>query len=206
MVNMITEKREIRGSQIEAAAYEILEEKGFSGLSMQAVSRLARASNQTLYRWYGDKTGLFEALIRRNTSQIEATLDAEASADPISQLATVGPALLTMLLGDRAIALNRAAAADASGVLGRALAREGRNVIAPRIIAIMEAACARRLLSGDTPQKLAETYFALLIGDLQVRRVTGALPMPRDDYIRNRADAALESLQKLYPPDLDDHG
>ena len=197
---MRSEKRNERARQIEAAAYEILEEKGFAGLSIQAISRKARTSNETLYRWYGDKNGLFEALIRGNSANVEAALDASDSTSGLDQLSDVGPVLLTMLLGERAISLNKAAAADTSGVLGRALAREGRNAIAPRIIAIMENALASELLAGAAPQELAEVYFSLLIGDLQIRRATGVLAMPREEYIRKRAGDALNLLQRLYPP------
>ena len=201
---MKPENREKRARQIEAAAYDLLDSKGFAGLSMQAIAKAAHASNETLYRWYGDKTGLFEALIRGNSAIVEAAIDAAGSDRPLDNLATIGPGLLTMLLGERAVALNRAAAADDSGTLGRALAREGRNTIAPRIVAIMDLAARTGALSGGTPQEMAETYFALLIGDLQVRRVTGALPAPHEDYIRKRADQALDHLQRIFPAgDLD---
>lgn len=195
---MIQARRQKRAAQIEAAAYEILDERGFEGLSMQSVAQRASASNETLYRWYGDKTGLFEALIRGNSALVEAAIDSGAD-DPLSSLAEIGPALLAMLLGPRAIALNRAAAADASGTLGRSLAREGRETIAPRIVSLMQTACDNRQLAG-VPQEMAETWFSLLIGDLQVRRVTGALSMPRADYIESRAASAVERLRRLFPP------
>ena len=194
---MRTEKRAERARQIEAAAYDILEKKGFSGLSMQAVAKQAKASNETLYRWYGDKTGLFEALIRGNSAHVAAALG-EADPDPVTALRTVGVVLLGMLLGPRAIALNRAAAADPSGTLGRALAREGREAIAPRIIASMHAAVQAGQLGG-APEEMAETWFSLLTGDLQVRRVTGALSQPRSDYIETRSATALSRLQTLFP-------
>jgi len=197
---MRPEKRELRSRQIETAAYELLDEKGFAGLSVQAVAKAAKASNETLYKWYGDKTGLFEALIRGNTALVAEALETATLDNPIGSLHHVGSVLLTMLLGDRAIALNKAAAADATGTLGRALAREGRSAVAPRIIGIMQSAIAERALAGGTPQEMAETYFSLLIGDLQVRRVTGALPKPHDDYIAIRAADAVVSLTRLFPP------
>lgn len=195
---MKDENRQKRARQIEAAAYEILDEKGFAGLSMQAVAQRARASNETLYRWYGDKTGLFEALIRGNSALVEKALST-SEPDPLHSLAKIGPVLLAMLLGPRAVALNRAAAADPTGTLGRSLAREGRETVAPRIVALMRQAVQGSHLSG-TPEEIAETWFALLIGDLQVRRVTGALAEPRPDYIQTRAASALERLTRLFPP------
>ena len=63
---MKPDRKEKRAREIEAAAYALLEAKGFEGLSMQSVAKMAKASNETLYRWYGDKIGLFEARSSRN--------------------------------------------------------------------------------------------------------------------------------------------
>ncbi|MEQ8740678.1 MAG: helix-turn-helix domain-containing protein, partial [Hoeflea sp.] len=63
---MREETRAARQAQIEQAAYEVLEEKGYAATSMLAIAKRARASNETLYNWYGDKTGLFRALVVRN--------------------------------------------------------------------------------------------------------------------------------------------
>ena len=67
---MARSKRDIREEEIEAAAYRLLEERGFAGTGMQAIAQAAHASNETLYRWYGDKTGLYRALITRNARLI----------------------------------------------------------------------------------------------------------------------------------------
>ena len=65
---MRDEKRAARAEEIETAAYGVLEAKGYDGLTMLAVARAAKASNEMLYRWYGDKQGLIEALIRSMTA------------------------------------------------------------------------------------------------------------------------------------------
>ena len=57
---MREEKKSLRQQQIEDAAYEVLEAKGYDGTSMLGIARQARASNETLYNWYGDKQGLFQ--------------------------------------------------------------------------------------------------------------------------------------------------
>ncbi|MDJ0639084.1 MAG: TetR/AcrR family transcriptional regulator [Paracoccaceae bacterium] len=196
---MKPENRKKRAAQIEAAAYELLEKRGFDGLSMQAVARSAKASNETLYRWYGDKTGLFKALIRGNATSVNDAISIDGTP-ALQQLETIGTVLLSMLLGPRAIALNKAAAADASGELGRALAEEGRNAVAPRIAELMNQARQQGDLAG-TPSEMTETYFALLIADLQIRRVTGAIEAPKSRFFVDRAARAVEQLAQLYPPE-----
>lgn len=195
---MRNEKRVARAREIEDAAYRILEIQGYDGMSVQAVAREAKASNETIYRWYGDKTGLFKALIRSNAAQVATALDSD-TADPLKTLAELGPILLSMVLGPRAIALNRAAAADGSGTLGQVLAREGRETIRPKVLCIMTRAVEDNQLSGQA-EKLTETWIALLIGDLQIRRVTGALPTPSRVSVAARAEDALHHLKQLFPP------
>jgi AcrR family transcriptional regulator len=168
--------REQRKAQIEAAAYAVLAEKGFQNMSMLAVAKAAKASNETLYRWYGDKTGLFQALIKANADvaaeRLQAQLD--GSIDPKTALSDLGPLLLDMLLGDRAIALNRVAASDASGTLGQVLAQAGRGRVFPLIVQVFQRLVDAKILVGAPPE-LARLYIDLLVGDLQIRRATGAL-------------------------------
>lgn len=195
---MREDNRALRREQIEAAAYALLAEKGFQNMSMLAVSKAAKASNETLYRWYGDKIGLFKALIATNAERVSVRL--RAAFDKSSQLdrtlAEIGPVLLSMLLGDRAVALNRAAAADASGVLGEALAEEGRGKVFPLMVDLFGKLVARGKLTGN-PAELAALYIDLLVGDLQIRRATGALGPLRDRVIEDRARLAQERLFML---------
>lgn len=194
---MKEDAREARAEQIEQAAYRVMDAKGFEGLSMLAVAKEAKASNETLYRWYGDKTGLFAALIMRNTDGIRDSLERTRTDDPMTELSRLGPALLTMLTGPRAVALNRAAAVDKTGTLGQTLGQAGRDRVFPWIVGVMDRASAVGQLTGP-PGDIAETYLMLLIGDWQVRRVTGAMPPPDADQIRARAETALTRLKLLF--------
>lgn len=201
---MKTDARQARRDQIESAAYEVLESKGHAGLSVLAVAKAARASNETLYRWYGDKTGLIRALIARNADVVGAELAAalERDTDTADVLSRVGPLLLTMLTGPRAVALNRAAAADDSGTLGQTLAEAGRGTVVPLVIQVMDRARSAGQLDGDAAE-MAEVWIALLLGDLQVRRVTGALNDLSAAQISVRSERARDLLFRLFAPGAD---
>ncbi|SMY06466.1 TetR/AcrR family transcriptional regulator [Flavimaricola marinus] len=194
--------RQQRRDAIEAAAYDLLDQGGYEGLSMQGLARAAKASNETLYRWYGDKTGLFRALVDRNAEGIKAALSQhiDTGADPLVGLSRIGPELLGMLVGRRAIALNRAAAADATGTLGEALGTAGRDAVAPLLGQVFAAAAQSGQLSG-APAEMAEVYITNLVGDWQVRRVTRAMAEPDAKAITDRANAALARIRALYPGD-----
>ncbi|MEP3843821.1 MAG: TetR/AcrR family transcriptional regulator [Paracoccaceae bacterium] len=189
-----------RAMEIEAIALQILEDKGYDALSILAVAKAAKASNETLYRWYGNKTGLFEALIKRNTNLVRDALADTQDASATEALAQVGPVLLSMLLGKSAVALNKAAAADRSGTLGQALAKAGRETVAPWIMSVMERGAKQGEFASAPAADMAEVFFALLIGDKQVRRVTGAMTQPSSEDIQTYADTALDRFMTVYGP------
>lgn len=194
-----------RQKQIEKAAFDLLEEYGYEGISMLKIAKRAKASNETLYRWYGDKKGLFQSLVQNNAKEISRLLfsDVDNSRPLCEMLDVLGPTLLTLLTGPRAIALNRAAAGDPTGDLGRALAKSGRGTIMPLIEKVFE----RTDITDDTPigepTNFADIYVRLLVGDLQIRRATGAIPQLSKSAILQRAKEA-SSLILRFMEDAED--
>lgn len=187
---MKADTRDLREAQIAEAAYALLAEKGFQGLSMLAVAKRAKASNETLYRWYGDKLGLFRALIARNVAEVGEALEA---ADGLEEL---GRQLLGLLLSPRAVALNRAAAADASNTLGAVLAQAGRGEVFPVLVARMSQEVAAGHLTGE-PVALAGLWVDLLVGDWQIRCATGAMAIPGPEARWERAARAYHLLKAI---------
>ena len=196
---MRDENKSLRQEQIENAAYEVLEQKGYSGASMLGIARMARASNETLYNWYGDKKGLFTALVVRNAAEVRSLLQAELSSgqDAMATLGLLGPMLLELLLGNRAIALNRAAAADPTGELGAAISQAGRDAVLPLLAQVLEDARDKGQLAFDRPDEAAGLYIDLLVGDLQIRRVIGRMPVPTPEFCQKRAALAVSRLALL---------
>jgi AcrR family transcriptional regulator len=193
------EKRSLRQQQIEAAAYEVLEAKGYGGTSMQGIAKQARASNETLYKWYGDKQGLFRALVTRNAEEVKSHLEVELKTDhdALSILSTLGPKLLDLLTGDRAVALNRAAAADTSGELGATLSKAGRDTVFPLLEQVLLRAKEEGQLRFEHSGEAVGLYLDLLIGDQQIRRVIGRLPAPTAEFREARAQRAVELLRHI---------
>ena len=104
-------------------------------------------------------------------------------------LERVAPLLLRMLLGERAVLLNRVAASDPTGTLGRAIAAGGRDAVQPMIFDLM------RRLGAD--EGIARAYLSLLIGDQQIRRVIGVMDIPSDAQIAERCAQAQRVLRLL---------
>ncbi|WP_187431201.1 hypothetical protein ROLI_013500 [Roseobacter fucihabitans] len=196
---MREEKRTQRQQQIENAAYQVLEAKGYSGTSMLDIAKQAKASNETLYNWYGGKQGLFQALVTRNADEVKTHLQAELKSDndALSILSALGPKLLTLLTGDRSVALNRAAAADSSGELGATLSRAGREAVFPLLEQVLLRAKDEGKLHFDHSGEAVGLYLDLLLGDQQIRRVIGRLPVPSKTFIADRSSRAVSHLRTL---------
>ncbi len=193
-----------RRMAIENAAYKVLADKGYKAASMLAIAREARASNETLYNWYGNKQKLFGSLVEANTRELRARLEnqAEPLIDmPIDRALTIlGVLLPEVVTGERAIALNRAAAGDVhdTATLGKTIAQAGRQTIVPLVANLFEAARASRKLTFNDDDQIAEIWVSLLIGDLQIQRVIGVRPPLTPKQMQARAEQAASLIARLF--------
>ncbi len=196
---MKKDQKTARQERIAQAAYDLMEEQGYAGMSMLKIARRAQASNETLYRWYGDKKGLFQMLVKANAAEVATLLQEglDNNMPPEDVLDILGPRLLSLLLGNRAVALNRAAAADASGELAQTLSRAGREAVIPLIEQVFLGLCVTRRKPTAKAARFADIYLRLLIGDLQIRRVSGGLAELKPAAIAHRAEMARDLVFQL---------
>ena len=190
-------KQNDRRIQIETAAYGLLSLKGYKATSMLEVAKRAKASNETLYKWYGNKQGLFLSMVERSVAASRELLvsSLEGDQDLAAILDTFGPQLLQMLTSQRTIVLNRAAAGDVhdTGMLGRTITEGGRDAILPIFAQVFDLSEPK----GMTGYEAAELYLDILISDLQIRRVIGVLPMLSETDVKARSDRARDIVLKL---------
>ena len=200
---MRDENKAARKDRIEAAALELLAQKGYLATSMLSVAKRARASNETLYNWYGNKQGLFRSLVEANAGEVKSLLenDLAQKRPPEAILKALGPLLLGLLTSDKAITLNRAAAADPSGELARELTQAGRDTVAPLIADVFIVAREAGILSFDDAAQAVGLYLDLLVGDLQIRRVLGAVSALTPSQVDHRAAGALKNFRILLKPE-----
>ena len=193
---MRQETRKARRKEIQQAALALLVQHGYAATTMASVAKAAGASLETLYKWYGDKPGLFRAMVQANIEELrdELVMSAAAFRDPLAAVQEFGPQLIAVLTSEEVVALNRAAAADPSGDLGRIIAEAGRGSFAPQLTDLFS-----RVIEGEDPAQVTEVYLGLLLGDLQIRRVIARMPPPDTAEARQRADRALEMLRRLFP-------
>jgi AcrR family transcriptional regulator len=195
--------REARRDQILDTTLALLEEHGYDGTSMQKVAEAARTSKETLYSWFGDKAGLFEALVTREARAMNERLTAAletGGGNTRDVLVRFGTDVLSLLLGPRSLTINRAAiaAATSNPKLGRILAAKGRETTRPLVERFLAAEHEAGRLRVPDPDEAFEILMGLLVRDLQVRRLFGAASPLADLELRRRADAAVDAFLRLY--------
>jgi len=194
--------RDKRRDEILKVAVVVLSERGYHNASMLEVARRASASKETLYAWFGDKRGLFEAVIRRNAQAAQAVLAGHLEGDaPVEHvLVDFGRALLQLLLGDSAVAINRAAISEArsDSRLAQILTSAGREATMPSFIRFLELQRKRGALKVEDPSQAAEDFLGLLLGDTQIRRLLGLVAAPKKAQIEARAARAAKNFLRLY--------
>lgn len=193
-----------RRAALLTAARAVLAEKGYTGASMLDIARRAKASKETLYSHFGDKRGLFEALILDNAAEVNAALAAAledgAATPPERALPRFCLALQRLLLGEAALVVNRAAIAEAAAEpsLGRLLVEKGRDSTLPRLVRYLDTQKAAGRLRQDDTAEAAEALVALTMGDAQIRRLLGVLAAPSEETMRARAESATRRFLALY--------
>ncbi len=201
---MKNEKRDQRRNEIMDIAVTMVAEHGYRDASMLKVAKAAKASKETLYAWFGDKRGLFEAIIRRNASAVQAVLAGhlEGTAPVDTVLIEFGSALLELLMSEDAVAINRAAISElrSDPSLAQTLVQAGRGATLPSFIAYLELQKKQGTLVFESSKQEAENFLGLLIGDMKVRRLLGALTTPTKAEIEQRATHAAKTFIRINQP------
>ena len=191
------DEREARRRRIIDAAYEELVEYGYERLTMLGIAHRAGASKETLYSWFGSREGLFAALIQDNADHAATRVaDAlRANADPRETLTAFATGLLTLLTGDRSVALNRAAMQ--SDELAEVLLASGRHRVGPLIEEYLAQTSDDGGLAIDDPEDAFRVLFGLVVQDTQIRVLLGE-PPPSKSALKERAATAIDQFFSLF--------
>ena len=140
----------------------------------------------------------------QDAAQLAVTFREKGLA-PLQTIVKLGPILLRVVTGEKAISLNRAAAGDVheTGTLGSLIAKGGKATIMPLLAEVFEAAMADGSLAPGDCGEAAEIYIALLIGNLQIERAIGVRAPLSEAAVRKQADRANRLIRLLYPPAKD---
>lgn len=192
-----------RKSEILDAALACLTEGGYAGTTMLDVATRARTSKETLYKWFGTKSGLFTAMIDREATRLHRELCAgfrDDGADVRGQLERFARTYLRFAAHPTALALARAAIAESDDTpqLGRTLLARGRETSVPMVASVLRQWAERGDLILEDPQRAYEVLVGLVVGDVQFRLMMGQAKQPDEDWIRRRAVEAVDKFLMIY--------
>ncbi len=104
-----------RDQRLIEVATRLFLDRGFDATSLDAVAEAARVSKPTVYARYGDKRGLFAAVLRREIARwlaplsaaAETQLDNPSDVSVEQRLVEIGRQMLTFTCGPDAVAFSR---------------------------------------------------------------------------------------------------
>lgn len=194
-----------RQREVLDAALRLLIRDG-GRLTMSALAAEANCSKETLYRWYGDRAGLLNAIVRWQAAQVRvealsgARIDRAALATRLKQFASDW---LRVVSSERSLALNRLAigqAGDDGGDLGAMVLANGRFALGQRLKPVLEAARAAGLLKFDSAEEAFRSFFGLVARDVHIRLLLGERVKLDRAAIAAEAQRAADQFLKLYQP------
>ena len=191
-----------RWAQILDVALKLLAERGYRDTTMLEVARRSSASKETLYAWFGNKTGLFQDLIAHNAEPFLQALHGHLDGDaPVEAALTgFGRTVAAHLLGDNAVAIQRAAISEAFSdpSLANSLSGLVSEPIHATLVRYLVQCRARGLLDVEDANEAADAFVGLLLGDALTQRLMGVLDAPCESEIEVRATRAVRRFLRLY--------
>jgi AcrR family transcriptional regulator len=185
-----------RRDAILKAATEIFLEKGFEGATLDEIIHRAGGSRATIYSQFGDKQGLFAAIIGEFCRQMLAPLSdaGEEGQDLRSALLAFGRRYLDVLMAPESIALYRVviAASLQSSNLGKRVFEAGPEAAANRLAAFFQREAEADRLKIDDPDGAARIFLEMVKGDLQTRALFGAGAPPTAEEIERSLRTAVD--------------
>ncbi|MBV0934665.1 TetR/AcrR family transcriptional regulator [Marinobacterium weihaiense] len=194
----LTPKGLERQRRILEAAREVFLEQGYDNASINDIMRRAGGSLSTLYRLFGNKLGLFEAMMTQTSNRVFSAFEAaECSAGhddcPEAVLKRFGHLLLERVLSPEAVGLYRLVMTDCSSERDQIQAMfyaQGPKRLNETLSRFLQQQVEHgRMQIGDT-ELAAFQFLEMVKGNFQMRAMLGmAVTMTE----RNRAvDQAVE--------------
>jgi TetR/AcrR family transcriptional regulator, mexJK operon transcriptional repressor len=187
---------ELRDERLIETAATLFMERGFDGVSVDAVAEAAGVSKPTVYARYRDKADLFRAVLQRRIRLWLEPLSAAAEA----QARAAGPRDIETTLHDLSRELLSFSSAPGAGALQRILAAQSQNfpelaklayeegfLRGIRAVAsIFERFVASGQIKTEDPEIAAELFLSLIFGRSQRFAVYGVTTSPEEQERRRK--------------------
>jgi TetR/AcrR family transcriptional regulator, mexJK operon transcriptional repressor len=169
-----------RDALLKAAA-EVFLESGYDKASLSEIIARAGGSKAMVYEQFGDKAGLFRAMMADRCAEILQPLneDVPRPKDPAIALTSLGRRFIEVLCGPEALALQRVAVSEGhkNPDIANAYFITGHDV-AYKKLADYLASIEKTKLDRSELLRLSVTFFAMIQGDAVQRRLVGSDTLP----------------------------
>ena len=164
-----------RKALLDAAA-ALFMEKGFEKTTLTDIISRAGGSRATLYEHFGDKEGLFRAMMEENSARIQeglAAIQADEQAPPEDGLTRFALHLVGALLDDRTIAIVRVLVSEGGRIpdIAEAFFRIGPETAQRRLADYLERQTAAGALRVAEPEAAARGFIGMITGNILLRRL-----------------------------------
>lgn len=165
---------------IIGAATRVFLEQGYGVASMDAIAEEAGVSKQTVYSHFGSKEALFEAIIEDKCDELLSgaslqthTLKDGDDLDPEHLLKDTAESFLVLVLATPSMALFRVVIAESGRFpeLAEAFYRAGPAVALDNLARLLGDFNEAGVLSVPDPVSSAGLFYAMLRGDIYIRRL-----------------------------------
>ena len=195
-----------RQTAVLEAALKLLVDGGDKGFTTARLARAANCSKESLYKWFGDRDGLLAAIVTHQASRVRI-IDAAALPETRDEfeaaLQLFAEDLLTVLLSDTSLALNRLSVGSVRGEapgVGAVLLERGKRRIEERARRLLEAGKTGGHIVFADAADTYRTLYGLIIGDLHINALLGDAGAVSSLSTGDRARAAVARFLTLYAP------
>jgi AcrR family transcriptional regulator len=199
--------RNPRGEQRRAAildaAKAVFVEHGYANATLDEVIRRSGGSRATLYKHFGDKEGLFAAIVADICAEIVAPLEKSASRrEPQAVLMAFGRAFMAGLMEPSGLALYRVLIGEAARFpeLAEAVYRAGPSAAAEQLATHLRRWITEKRIRPTDPDLAARQFLEIIKGDLHFRALLRLDPAPTqaeiDDCVRAGVRLFLDAVSK----------
>jgi AcrR family transcriptional regulator len=186
-----------REALLDAAAI-VFFEQGYAAASIDAIIERAGGSKRNIYSAFGNKEGLFAAIVRRNADSAIATLPIDGLGElSLRETLTVfGRHLMAVYMSPSVIGVYRIAVTEAHRFpdLVRSFYEEGPGRMAARLAEVLEASKQQGDVRIDDCRVAASQFVGMIRDNLHLQVVLGL----RGFLTTDEANAAVASAVDIF--------
>lgn len=198
----VRRRREPRIRAIVAAAEQVFLQHGYEAGSLDDVARRANASKATIYAHFGNKDGLFKAIVAEKLAEAAEPLRRadENHASVAEALTAFGRGFLALLLAQGPIKIYRLIVAQGEQFpeLARMWFENGPKRAIATLAAFLREHTASGELSIEHPEQAAEYFLMMLRGRLHLQAVSGLVPSPDERDVSRTVLGAVDLFMRAY--------